>query len=112
MGRRWLRSAPGTGREIVDERIGPDGQPRGVDAMRRNTGVGETAGGAAKHGYRALGVTPLNVGDADRELGKALPEQPLILWTVLPCGLEHLVGVERQTPVQQILGIGQRCGRR
>ena len=52
------------------------------------------------------------MGDADRELGKCLPQCLLVVRAVLPCGLEHFVRVERQAPVQQILGIGQGFGRR
>jgi hypothetical protein len=52
------------------------------------------------------------MGDADRELGKCLPQCPLLVGAVLPCGLEHFVRVERQPPVQQVLGKGQGFGRR
>ena len=45
--------------------------------------------------------------DARRELGQALPQHPLIVRAVLPCRLEHLMRVESQATVQQILGIGE-----
>jgi hypothetical protein len=52
------------------------------------------------------------VGDADRELGKRSPQCLFVVRPVLPCGLKHFVRVERQAPVQQILGNSQGFGRR
>ena len=45
-------------------------------------------------------VAALDVGDADHELGQGLPQHPLTVRAVLPCGLEHLVRVECQAPVR------------
>jgi hypothetical protein len=55
-------------------------------------------------------VATLDVGDANSELGQALPQHPLIVRAVLPCGLEHLMRGECQATVQQILGIREGFG--
>jgi hypothetical protein len=67
---------------------------------------------ARRSSVSALDVAALDVGDADRELGQALPQHPFIVRAVLPCGLEHLVRVECQAPVQQVLGVREGLGRR
>jgi Amidase len=52
------------------------------------------------------------MGDADRELGKGLPQCLLVVRAVLPCGLEYLVRVKGQAPIQQVLRVGEGFGRR
>ena len=54
-----------------------------------------------------MAVAALDVGDADCELGQALPQRSLVVRAVLPRGLKHLVRVERRALVQQILGVGE-----
>ena len=74
--------------------------PGGVDRIRRRTVVvGKTVRRASKQADRTLDIAALDVGDADRELGQALPQHPLVVRAVLPCRLEHLVRVECQAPV-------------
>src|ERR1700689_3041436 len=67
---------------------------------------------AAQQGERTLDVAPLDVGEAARDLGKALPQHPLVVRAVLPCGLKPLVRTECQAPVQQVLSVGEGFGRR
>ena len=83
----------------------------GVDGVWcRLVVVGKSGRRAAEQGDCPLDVATLDMGDANSELGQALPQHPLIVWAVLPCGLEHLMGVECQATVQQILGIGEGFG--
>ena len=112
MGSQALRRDLGARREVVDQRISVVDQIGGVDGVWcRSLVVGKSGRRAAEQGDCTLDVATLDVGDADSELGQALPQHPLIVRAVLPCGLEHFVRVERQAPVQQILGKGQGLGR-
>src|SRR5215208_4623926 len=99
--------------EVVDQRLGVLNQSCNVDGVRRGlVFVGKASRRAAKQRDRPLDVAALNVGDADRELGKGLPECPLLDRAVLPRRLEHLVRVECQAPIQQVLRIVKGFGRR
>ena len=83
----------------------------GVDGVgRRSVVLGKSGRRAAEQGDCPRDVATLDMGDADSELGQALPQHPLIVWAVLSCGLEHLMRVESQASVQQILGIGEGFG--
>jgi hypothetical protein len=83
----------------------------GIDAVGCHpVVVGQSCRRAAEQGDCTRDVAALDVGDADSELGQALPQHPLIVWAVFPCRLEHLVRVECQATVQQILGIGEGFG--
>ena len=59
-----------------------------------------------------LAVAPLDMRDPHRELGQPLPHFLFVGRTGLPRGLEHLVSVECEASVQQILGIVKALGRR
>lgn len=53
------------------------------------------------------------MGDAHGSCASPLRQQrTLALWAALPRRLEHFVGAERLTPVEQILRVGERFGRR
>ena len=83
----------------------------GVDAVwRRSVVVGKSGRRAPEQGDCPLDVATLDVGDANSELGQALSQHTLIVRAVLPCGLEHLMRVECQATVQQILGICEGFG--
>jgi hypothetical protein len=47
------------------------------------------------------------VGDADGELGQGLPQRLLLGRAAFPRGFEHLMRVERQTAVEQVLRVLQ-----
>lgn len=102
----------GSRSEVIDQRIGIVHQPGDVDSVRcRPTTAGKARGGAAKQRGCTLAVAPLDMSDAHRELGQALPHCLLVGRAALPRGLEHLVSVECEASVQQILGIGKGLGR-
>lgn len=69
-------------------------------------------GRAAKQRDCTLVVAPLDVSDPHRELCQALPKCLLVDLAVLPSGLEHLVSVECEATIQQILGICEGLRRR
>jgi len=77
----------------------------------RTVHLAQMTGPTPKQSDRTVSVAALDVGDADRQLGKALPQRPLVVRAVLPRGLEHLVRIERKAAVQQILGVGERFRR-
>jgi len=52
-------------------------------------------------------VPAKGVGQADCQLGQPLPQVALGVRCCLPGGLQHLVGVERATFVQEPLGFGK-----
>jgi hypothetical protein len=99
--------------EVLDQCLGVFDQTLYVDGMRRGLACLAKAGRrASKHRDRALDVAALDMGDADRELGKGLPQCLLFGWPVLPGRLEHLMRVECQAPAQQVLRIGEGFVRR
>ena len=99
--------------KVVDQHISKISQALGVDGVRRRHVIVRKAGRrTTKHRDRAFDVAALDVGDADRELSQPLPERALFVRPVLPCGLKHLVGVEGESAVQQILGVGEGFDRR
>ncbi|KXO98954.1 hypothetical protein AXK60_22480 [Tsukamurella pseudospumae] len=61
---------------------------------------------------RSLRITPLYMGDADRELREPLPELALLAWAALPRTLEDLVRGEGVPAVQRVLRPAQRNLRR
>ena len=84
-----------------------------VDAIWRRLVLVRKAGRrAAQHGDRPLDVATLDMCDPDRELRKGLPQCPLLDRPVLPCRLEHLMRIERQAPIQQVLRIVESLGGR
>ena len=74
--------------------------------------VARDAVGPTTEQHRGSVVVPAKgVGQADSKLGQPLPQVPLGVGSGLPGGLQHLVGVERTTLVQEPLGFGQSFAR-
>jgi hypothetical protein len=111
-GSQTFRCDRGICGEIVNQHVREVGQACGVDVVAPRVIYGKSDRRAAKNRHRTLVVAALHMGDADRELGKCLPQCLLVVRTVLPRGLEHFVRVEGQAPIQQILSAGQCFGRR
>ena len=81
--------------------------------MWRPLGIARDAVGPTPQQHCSPGVVPAKgVGQADSKLGQPLPQVALGVRSRLPGGLQHLVGVERTTLVQQPLGFGQSIARR
>jgi hypothetical protein len=75
-------------------------------------GVGRDAVGPTPEQHRGSGVVPAKrVGQPDSELGQPLPQVALGVRSCLPGGLQHLVGVERTTFVQESLSFDQGFAR-
>jgi hypothetical protein len=64
----------------------------------------DALGAAAEQGDGAAGVTAAGVGQADRDLGQALPQVALVRRSGLPGRLEDLVGMERAAVAEQLVG--------
>src|SRR3954462_14964565 len=79
--------------EVIDQYLGVVRQTCDVDVVRGRLLEAKTVRRPPKYGDRALDVVALNMGDADRELGKRLPQCFLVGRSVLPRCLEHLVRV-------------------
>jgi hypothetical protein len=98
--------------DIVDNRGGPPDETVDIHTVRRRMSYqAQAIRPASEQGCRTIEVAALHVNDANGELGQALPQRSLGVRTTFPRGLEHLVRVERQVPVQQILGVGERFRR-
>ena len=83
-------------------------QPWYVNPMWRSLRVARDVFGPTPEQHRRAGAVPAKgVGQADRKLGEPLPQVALVVRSCLPGGLQHLVGVERTTFVQESLGFGQ-----
>ncbi len=72
----------------------------------------EALRGPVQQRHGAAGVSPLQVGETDGQLGQPPPQLPLLVRRGLPRGLEHLVGLEREPGVEQALRLAHRLGRR
>jgi hypothetical protein len=89
--------------DIVGQRVrgGPD---RGdVEAVTVRVSL-DAFGAAAEEGGRATRVAAVGVGQADSDLGQALPQIALVVRTLLPRRFENLMGVERAAGPKQVLG--------
>ena len=99
-------------RKIVDEGSGMQDQSVESDAMTSGAAhFVEVVGRPCQDARRSSHIPALNMSDADGELSQPLPHIALVVGCVLPRRFEHLMCVERQPTVQQVLRIGERIGR-
>jgi hypothetical protein len=87
-------------------------QPVDIDAMTSGAAhTVEVVCGPRQDARRSSAIPSLNMSDAHCELCQPLPHPALVIGGVLPRCLEHLVGVERQPSVEQLLRVCERIGR-
>ncbi len=87
-------------------------QPFDIDSMGRGAATSvQVVCGPGQDARRSGAIPALDMSDADGELRQALPHPALVIGCVLPRRLEHLVCIERQPTVQQLLCIVERIGR-
>ncbi len=85
------------------------GQARNVQPVWGRGGVRvDPVCATAQQRHRALGVAALHVGKTDCQLRQALPELAVLPLRRLPHALEHLVGMEGITIIDEALGLPHR----
>jgi hypothetical protein len=90
----------------------PDREPGRVDAVGRVFRVPfDAVRRAAQQLYRSHSVVPLDVREADGQLGQATPQLAFLRRGAFPRALQHLVCVEGATVVEQSLRLGERIVR-
>lgn len=109
----WRRRDGVSRPDLVDGPVGPGEQPRHVHAVLvPGFGRRDERGPSPQESYRSAGVAAGRVRDTDGELREASPEVAFDHRCRLPSVFEHLVGVERQSRVEQALSFVQRAARR
>ena len=96
-------------KERGQHRVSPGGQPGHVDVERRVRGVASNAAvPSTKQGHCTGRVPAEEVGEPDTQLGKSLPQVPLLRRCRFPGTFQDLMRVERHSRVEQTLCLNQR----